>query len=485
MEFNRQELNKIRIGVHPDWSRVGDDSAYGGVFKSPKYPGKVIKIQSGNYGTWKNETDKQFRAMELNDGVFEVPNIGDSGFIPDNPSKPMDWVDPKTGIKGRNPTDTGLSYISMDEADYAEMAGAQKQKRHAAARALTDLYMKGISHADDHSGNIKFNPKTGKAVLLDFGLAHKVDGPTDTGKRTEWIQNALKNSDNTDMLELWDEQHYELQQEHMLNPTKESAAALEDWRRQGQEVAVMTHPNIAPVNFSEDAFTTPASSRDAKPNVLRSGPREWGKTPPELDVPGTSWFEGQLAAKGSPIIRPLRRTANAAKGALSFGLTDLIPSREVVREAFQKGPGSAVQRHAGEIIHDLPYALGIGATALTIPAIATGATAAAPYLALYGGAQAIDESVKQKTGEHIIPKVQQALGTKPRTGRVEGSIQEKHKAEMQRIAQPPQIKPQTRKPRTQVKDLPLPELGRRLRLASQRYNPGMGEFGLSELIFGR
>jgi len=487
----------IHMGVHPEWKRVGDASAYGGVFKSDKHPGKVIKVQKGEYETWRNEADKQFRTMELNDGVFEVPRIGDSGFVPDRPDAPM-RKDPKTGIESRYPTDVGISFISMDEADFAQVAGAQSKQKHAKARGLTDLYMKGILHSDDHNGNIKYNPKTDKPVLLDFGLARKVDGLAGGGKRTEWIQNALKYSDNTDMLDLWDEQHGELYGEHIQNPTKESAAALEDWRKQGQEVAVMTHPDIAPVNWSDDAVDTPASSRDGKATVVQSGARQWeaGKgdkrfptmSPPRM--PGTSFFEAHeraMARLGDTLgdLRPKAFEATPLRGALSVGAADLIPSRETVQTAYKKGPVAALKQHGKEFALSLPVAGAVASTSAAVPIVATAAAYAGPGLVGAAAVEALDEVVEQQTGEGIVPKFRQAIGTQERTGRVEGSPMEKHKARMAQIEKPPQIKPQTRKPRKQVKDLPMPEFGRRLRLAGERFNPSKGEFGLSELIFGR
>lgn len=500
IDFSKEDLNRIRMGVDPEWRRVGDASAYGGVYKSPKHPGKVIKVQSGYYKTYDNEIDKQFQAQLKNVGEYEVPALAQSGFIPNDPSAPTTY-DPKTKLQVRNPMDVGTSYIMMDEADFATVAGAESRQKHAKAKGLTSLYKNaGVSHADDHAGNIKYNPKTDKPVLLDFGLANKVNGPTNSGKRTQWIQDSLKHSGNTDMLELWDEQHYELQQEHMVNQTKESAADLEDWRKQGQDVALMTDPDDAPVNWSDDAPQTPQSTRDSKTSIQREGAQNWvqGKgnkryptmSPPRM--PGTSWFEGHLKAvdnlRSSLFeLTPKKFQASPIAGALSVGAADLIPSRESIKTAAKDGLVPALKQHGKEFALSLPVAASIGFTSAAVPAVATAAALAAPGLVAVAGAEAVDETVKQHTGEGVVPKLQQALGTKKRTGIASpgGSIKEQNQREQARVDTPPQIKPLKYNQRRPIKDTPIPALAHRLRLAGDRFNPSKGEFGLSELIFGR
>ena len=59
MDFTKEELQNIRDNNNANWKQIGDPSAYGGVFESPDYPGKVVKIQDGYFRTYDNEIDKQ------------------------------------------------------------------------------------------------------------------------------------------------------------------------------------------------------------------------------------------------------------------------------------------------------------------------------------------------------------------------------------------------------------------------------------------
>ena len=504
MEFNlsKDELNQIRLGLHPEWERVGDSSAYGGVFKSSKRPGKVIKVQSGDYKTYDNEIARQFQAQLGNIGEYETPNLGVSNYYPHDDS--VKKTPNEIGVYKYSPNELGVSFIEMDEADFADTySGGGNTVRHAKAKGLMSLYNDArVSHTDDHNGNIKFNPDTGKAVILDYGLAREGDGDHGRGKRVERIQQSLQTTNNLDVLDSWNEIHGDLYSDHITNPTPKSKAALDDWVKQGEEIALKTDPSIPPVNWTDRLQGDLKGDELEKPlTVTRSGAQSWGggqpvrsapvSGPPIPSLPNTSWFDGHLAAVdglrsslGDLVQKPFQSTP--LRGALSVGAADLIPSRESIQTAYQKGPMSALKQHSEEFLKSVPIAAGIGLTAQATPALATAAAYAGPGLVAVAGAEAVDEVVKQQTGESIIPKFQQAIGTKPRTGRVEGSPQEKLKAELDRIQNPPTIKPTTRKPRrTQIKDAPFPDFAHRLRLAGDRFNPSKLEFGLSELIFGR
>jgi hypothetical protein len=95
------------------------------------------------------------------------------------------------------------------------------------------------------------------------------------------------------------------------------------------------------------------------------------------------------------------------------------------------------------------------------------------------GAKALNEVVRQETGEGIVPKVRQFLGTAPRTGVSAPQAQ----GEKPLTAE---IRPLTQAQREKMnQQATQSEMQRRLELVKQRFNPRKGEFGLSELIFGR
>ena len=92
---------------------------------------------------------------------------------------------------------------------------------------------------------------------------------------------------------------------------------------------------------------------------------------------------------------------------------------------------------------------------------------------------AADEIIKRQTGEGILSKVRQAIGTAPRTGVA---------ARPTFVNQPltAEIRPLSSKEKTNMINREnRNEIQRRIDLAGERFNPRRGEFGLSEILFGR
>ena len=94
------------------------------------------------------------------------------------------------------------------------------------------------------------------------------------------------------------------------------------------------------------------------------------------------------------------------------------------------------------------------------------------------GVRALNEVVRQETGEGIVPKLRQVIGTAPRTG----------------AASPvrttpfvtPQVRPLSSAQRAEMQRRQnRNEIQRRVDLVKERFNPRKGEFGLTEILFGR
>jgi hypothetical protein len=182
---------------------------------------------------------------------------------------------------------------------------------------------------------------------------------------------------------------------------------------------------------------------------------------------------GALAG-GAEVLRNLRRTPSA----LLPGAADLIPSPEAIRTGYAQGPVEMGKQMAQEFAQSLPTAAG-SAMLLSTPVLAPFAPGIGAGMVGVAGTQALNEVVRQETGEGIVPKVRQFLGTAPRTGVSAPARQ----GEKPLVAQ---IKPLTEAQRTQMnKNQTRTEMQRRMDLARERFNPRKGEFGLSELLFGR
>lgn len=184
-----------------------------------------------------------------------------------------------------------------------------------------------------------------------------------------------------------------------------------------------------------------------------------------------------IAAAASAIPEVLSNVKRVPASLLP-GAADLIPSPEAIRTGYAQGPVAMGKQMAQEFAQSLPTAAGM-AMLLSTPAAAPFAPGIGAGLVGTAGAKALNEVVRQETGEGIVPKVRQFLGTAPRTGVSAPTTQG---------AKPlvAEIKPLTAAQRQQMyKNQTRSEMQRRIDLARERFNPRKGEFGLSELLFGR
>jgi len=195
----------------------------------------------------------------------------------------------------------------------------------------------------------------------------------------------------------------------------------------------------------------------------------------------SKYFYGTFAPGVTPdtltrIAGDIRRTPSS----LLPGAADLIPSPAAVRAGFQQGPVEMGQQMARDFAAGLPAAA-VAAPILASPAVAPLAPGIGAGLVGKAATEALNEAVRQQTGEGIVPKIRQAIGTRPRTG--VASPQPQRSSSDYKPAQITKATPQAvanlEKQRTQN------EIQRRMQLARERFNPSKGEFGLSEMLFGR
>jgi hypothetical protein len=189
---------------------------------------------------------------------------------------------------------------------------------------------------------------------------------------------------------------------------------------------------------------------------LASTPRYYSGDPVTALVPGAMEFG-----------RAIRRTP----AALLPGAADLIPSPEAIQTGYREGAGAMARQMAGEFMQGLPVSAA-AASALANPIGAVVAPGIGAGMVGVAGARALNEVVRQQTGEGIVPKLRQALGTAPRTGAAD-----RNRARPLGVSgQPARVVP-TRQMNPIVR-----EVQNRLGLAGARFNPARGEFGLSELL---
>lgn len=192
--------------------------------------------------------------------------------------------------------------------------------------------------------------------------------------------------------------------------------------------------------------------------------KSYYSVPPEL-----------AAVKG---LQELSRGIRQTPSALLPGAADLIPSPEAIQTGYREGPLAMGKQMAQEFVQSLPTAAA-AAGVLATPVAAPLAPGIGAGLVGTAAARAVNEVVRQQTGEGIVPKLRQALGTAPRTGA----------AARPRVGPQPltaQVRPLTTSQQAELnRQRNRSELQRRIDLVKERFNPARGEFGLSEAIFGR
>lgn len=174
------------------------------------------------------------------------------------------------------------------------------------------------------------------------------------------------------------------------------------------------------------------------------------------------------------VVSAIKRTPSS----LLPGLADLIPSPASIRTGYSKGPVAMGTQMAQEFIQSLP-ASAAAAGVLSTPLAAPLAPGIGAGLVGTAGARALNEIVRQETGEGIVPKLRQFIGTSPRTG----ATAQPRTGEKPLTAT---LRPLTSAQRSEIaRQTNRNEIQRRVDLLKERFNPRRGEFGLSELLFGR
>lgn len=208
-------------------------------------------------------------------------------------------------------------------------------------------------------------------------------------------------------------------------------------------------------------------------------------SPPRLSIvqsrePLTSkaYFSIDPVAAAATGLRELGAGIRQTPSALLPGAADLIPSPEAIRTGYSQGPEAMGRQMAQEFVQSLPAAAA-ATSVLATPIAAPFAPGIGAALVGTAGARALNEIVRQETGEGIVPKFRQFIGTAPRT----------RAASRPRASESPltaQVKSLTPNQRAELqRQQNRGELQRRIDLAKERFNPRRGEFGLSELLFGR
>jgi hypothetical protein len=273
--------------------------------------------------------------------------------------------------------------------------------------------------------------------------------------------------------------------------------------------------NVVPlqVGRTEKGLRGEIDLRSGRPSVaqdvlpLSSTPRYYQADPVTAGARGALEFG-----------RAIRRTPSA----LLPGAADLIPSPEAIQTGFREGPLPMVRQMGREFAQGLPVSFATAST-LALPTVLgnvplqLGVRALAPGIGAgmvtVAAARAANEAVKQQTGEGIVPKLRQVLGTEPRTG-----VADRNRAPLRATRSNPETQPIPRLIRTvpqrerveterarlaqqasnrgvsgqPARIIPtrkmnpiLREIQNRLGLARSRFNLGAGEGGFTELFLGR
>ena len=523
-DFSYDDLKDFDYGGKEGFTRFGDQSAYGQIFVPDSDPTKVIKVQKGPFGVYDREISNQFEAQLSNPEHFEVPKLYETGFIPDDVEGAF-YENPYTELKKFDKDTVGRSYMVMDKMDFVDSEDSRLHPSHEEifnrAKGLADYHLKtGMLHKDLHPGNIKYNPYTEKTVILDHAFADKIKPKTNWMEAYSNLRKGLTVGGHADIAEIF--------KDTFENPDLNDEQRI-DLLKQGMEVLNMHTADDRPLMLFDDTGGLPRLSASEQSTYKLPGASEFRKQAQMLmdgsndpgalpdDVDWTKLFDdikrrevasnlrrGQIARPsdipvvlkfaGDALVDGVQKAAQRTKpralmGAAIGGMSDVIPSAEVIKAAEKGGIRAAGKEYAKEQVGAIPMMAAAGLTAAADPASLPVLAAAGTGLTLSEAARSANEASRVLTGDSLVSKMRQTIGTEPRSGyATKGAaknVEENRLEELERINNPPTIKPTKWKDRRPLSETPIPDLAHRLRLAGDRFNPSRLEFGLTELLLGR
>lgn len=317
-----------------------------------------------------------------------------------------------------------------------------------------------------------------------------------------------------------------------LTPVEQPGAKNPDWRSDLYERTGLAGPQSAQAYSSGygggektvQRFTTGRESLLPLQPYTEFLERVSGETKPSVlnttPAPDFTPFQKAVGTRnyliGRNILQGRGSLGRGFRGAASVGATDFIPSREAVRDFYRGDVKGGVTRMAGDFAQGIPLAIGAGVAGTALPAAVS--TVALPAVAASGatiaGAQALDEVSRQQTGEGLLDKIQQTVNKVAGPGFGRPTSGAAYRGSERADVKQRRINEEGRRAtadfnrgtwRTDPRPVPTPEIRqitpaqaaasrppsgeneaqRRLRLARERWNPSRGEFGLTELLFGR
>tara|TARA_B100002052_G_scaffold227582_1_gene209961 strand:- start:139 stop:2283 length:2145 start_codon:yes stop_codon:yes gene_type:complete len=259
------------------------------------------------------------------------------------------------------------------------------------------------------------------------------------------------------------------------------------WKRMSDGAVIQWDPNDLKTSAILKTFNP--IDKEAKRRVLalkddHSKLKQFGPQGGNINKPSLTY--------GSPAHRlALGRAAGTAHQFAEH----LFPSPETVRKFYQESPKSALENHAVESITSLPVSATVALGAAVLPGVAPLIPGAGLGLGAVSLGETADAISRQQTGEGLLSKIQQFIGTRQRTGTASDKTMHKEltryrnklrdrgpdEAMSEYLERSEPVIP-TIQPQTYTFTDPLPK---RVRMAADRFNPSRGEFGLSEILFGR
>jgi hypothetical protein len=183
-----------------------------------------------------------------------------------------------------------------------------------------------------------------------------------------------------------------------VNSLNYNAETIDTTKTGPQEFVTATNKSVAwnPAEL-KDPMIRAAFNLDKKADVsaLRADPTSQFLNKGFVGPQGYIDFNKPIITPNSPLYRAGRGIVNASK----IGITDFIPSREVVSNLYNNQPLEAVKNYATEFIGGVPQALAVGSAVAAAPALAPVATVLGGSMAITKTGNAIDEAYRQTTGK--------------------------------------------------------------------------------------